>query len=771
MNRHGQLAADGTLGGGLTLRHGAQLMVGGENSTGQLTIQNNLMLEEKAELVFDLNGTETVTHDALTVDGDMTLTDGAVITIRLDTEAQPAAGTYLLISCSGTAQFDLSQIELAGMDALPASLEASNGNISLVIREARAPADISWVGQISSDWDLALTENFLANGAATYFVTGDRVLVNDDAQSETLNLTEVLLPASLDFNHTKDFVISGSGSIAGNTTLTKNGSGVLSVQNVNSFTGKILVEEGTLEVHSLPNAIDGNGAIGGVSTNAQLLEINGGTLRIAQASTSERAMTIGANGATIHTAAPAKWNALIIGNGHLTKTGTHDLAFREANTFSELILKEGTVQLTSEHALPGKKVIFEGGILRDHDSGGSYSYSGYPLVVEEGQTGTLFTDGRCTYANTLTGSGTLRVSVPWIRSDFEGNWSNFSGTIQLLTGNPFRNFSTHGYANAVLDLHHEGYFEDMRTQTVSIGALTGSGRLWGASLWMLGSRNEDFTFSGTITGGNIQKTGSGTMTIASKLESSGSLTISEGGVLVAGSSNGPGTSRVIVKNGAFLSGNGLIQGTVTIESGGSLHTGHYPVENPSAGSSIRLSDVQMRSGARLQVRVNATNEGADRMFISGTLAADGTLVMENVTTSPYEAGMSFKIASATNITGEFAAIEPQTPGEGLMWDLSSFASEGTVKVQAATSLFEEPASHRSLHIYPNPGKGHFMLTLPRVNADSQVQVENLLGQRVMTAFYTGVAQAPLNLSALEKGLYIVWVMVEGKLYQTKVVLE
>ena len=58
----------------------------------------------------------------------------------------------------------------------------------------------------------------------------------------TLNTT--VSPGSVTVNNSQnDYVISGSGSISGTTTLTKSGSRTLTLGTVNSYTGGTIVSE------------------------------------------------------------------------------------------------------------------------------------------------------------------------------------------------------------------------------------------------------------------------------------------------------------------------------------------------------------------------------------------------------------------------------------------------------------------------------------------------------------------------------------------------
>lgn len=763
-----RLGVAGDLGAGLTLRRGAQLLVGGESQAGNTTVSGPFVVEEKAELVFDMNGLEVAERDLLTINGEVDWSDETVVRVNAKLVEGLAAGTYVLIDFPEGISGTTGTLVLKGIEGLPAELSWLNDQLVLTVKEVRAVGQAYWKGSVNDEWDLVKTENFLVEGTASYFVTGDEVVVDDAAVSKTIQLVETLMPASVLFDNETDYVLTGNGKISGTASLTKQGSGKLSLQNINDFSGKITVEEGVLEVFALPNAIDGHGSIGGVSSNAGLFEINGATLRFAQAGTAERAMTVGNEGAVLHTDASVSWNGRIIG-GSVEKTGVHTLSLSAANTNQELVLKQGAVQLTTEQALPGQKVVFEGGVLRDFDSGGSYSSSSYPLVVEEGQVGTLYADGRCTYSNTLTGAGEFRISIPWVRSDFAGNWSDFSGTIRLMTDNSFRNYSTHGYAQAILDLGTTGVFDDMLTQTVRLGALTGSGRLWGAAAWELGHRNEDFSFGGTITSGNVIKVGSGVMQINADLQSSGSFVIREGGVLVNGGTSGTGSSAVTVKAGAYLSGNGRIQGNIIVENEGVLYAGYYAPETPVVGSSFRTTNVRLSPASHFVVQVDLAANRSDRMSASGNFVANGVLEMRNVSVQPYEAGMSFQLVRMATISGGFTSVVPESPGEGLAWDLSTFTSDGTIRVAAATSIPSAEAVG-SFKVYPNPGKGLFQMELPGGTGAGLVHVENLQGQLIRSVRIPSGEKPELDLSSLGSGVYVLHLYMDGLRYSTKVVV-
>lgn len=768
LNMHSSLSASGVLKKDLSLRYGSQLFVGGKDEVGNLVIEEDVYLEENAEIVFDFSGADELEYDSLTINGDINLEEGTIIRVVLKDISTIEPGSYPIITINS--DVDIEKIRLKGIESIPSYLAIDDGKINLVIKESRQPNIVNWIGDKNSNWDLALTENFELDGDETNFVTDDEVLISDDAVNKTINVVETILPSKVIFTNDEDFTIDGEGQIGGDATLTKSGEGVLSIENVNSFTGKVKIEGGTLALSYLPNSLSGNGSIGGISSNASLFEVDNATLRIDKASQSERALYVGSNGMTFDTRANVDWDAKISG-GAIIKTGGYQLNLRETNSNSEMIIRQGAVALTSEHATPGRKVIFEGGVLKDFDSGHSYSQTSFPMVVEDGQYGELHTDGRCTYNNILTGGGVFRIYIPWIRSDFDGNWSNFEGTLVLKTENPFRNYTSLGYPNAILDLDTQGVFDDMKNQTVKLGSVVGRGRLWGASVWEIGYRNEDFKFSGSITSGNVKKVGSGIMEINSNSEMTGTLTIAQGGVAITGVTNSIGTANVAIQNGAHLSGNGRVEGLITVAKNGELYAGYYIPDRLAAGSTLRVANVQMLAESIFKVKVNLSTNRADRLNCSGNFRANGTLEMMNVTEdTPYEEGMSFQIIRNGTRTGGFTNIIPETPGEGLEWDLSTFIDDGTIRVATATNIINRTTS-KNVQVYPNPSTGILNVDMPDVVGKFKLYIESLDGKLLMHKELSENWNKEVNVEHLPNGIYLMRLSNEMYEYRTKIVIK
>jgi autotransporter-associated beta strand protein len=110
-------------------------------------------------------------------------------------------------------------------------------------------------------------------------------------------------------------------------SLTKTGTGTLTLSGLNTYTGGTTINGGTLAISADSNL--GN-ALGGIT-------FNGGTLQTSSALPAigiNRAITLQAGGGTIETLRDTTLGGDISGGGGLTKTGAFGLAFQGNNTYS-----------------------------------------------------------------------------------------------------------------------------------------------------------------------------------------------------------------------------------------------------------------------------------------------------------------------------------------------------------------------------------------------------------------------------------------------------
>ncbi len=757
LNTFTELDAVGLLQKGVSMRYGSELYVGGKETFANLEIFDSLYMQEKATLVFDVSSATGLTNDTLKIEGNLSFAESGVIRIQAhlgEGEERLAEGSYVLATVSGKMNFNLDDIAIEGILGTPAVLEIQDNNLVMIIKGMREAASIVWSGSVSNEWDLVKSTNFINNGSADVFVTGDAVEINNEAVEKTIAITEEVSPASVVVNSSETVRFTGEGSISGTASLTKSGEGALAISNTNTFTGKVTINEGSINVSSLPNDLNEDSPLGPVSSDANLFELNGGQLAVSGETSMDRAIKVGSKGGTITNGSTLKWNAPISG-GELTKTGSGEVVFASANTLSKLMIQGGSVRLLNEAAVPAQVVVLENASLASYNSQGSYSSSNFSIEVPEGKTGSFYLDDRCSHNNKLTGGGTLNLYTNFIRAELNGNWSGFTGTINVNEygsssySQDLRINNSFGYENAIININQPVVAYHTSGSTVKIGALTGRGEM-GNAIWEIGGRNEDFIFQGTFSGGSLRKVGTGTMSMFGYSTSTQTSYINEGTFLainITGSATGTGS--VYVRDGAFLGGYGTISGDVIVQTGGTLYAG----TTTRTGASLRVGSARMFSNSTFHVKANGGSNYCDKLTSTGSFTADGALVMEN-TGSDYEVGNSYLIVSASAITGSFESISPAVPGDGLEWDLTDFPTTGKISVVLGTST-DDLFAEGSLNVYPNPSAGRIYIELPNDMGNATIDLMDAKGMILSSFQSNNQSQIELNLSDYSRGVYLI----------------
>jgi fibronectin-binding autotransporter adhesin len=180
-------------------------------------------------------------------------------------------------------------------------------------------------GAISQGGGLTVNQNsnVVLNGANTYTgtttISAGSLSIGNGGTTGSFGTGTVTNNASLILNRSNDFTVANN--IGGSGTLTKLGAGVATLGGTNTFTGKTIINAGTL-------AIDADSRLGTApgSFVADQISLNGGALRITGAASvtlsSNRGITLGASGGTLDNAAMAQglnanFNQVISGTGPL----------------------------------------------------------------------------------------------------------------------------------------------------------------------------------------------------------------------------------------------------------------------------------------------------------------------------------------------------------------------------------------------------------------------------------------------------------------------
>lgn len=346
-------------------------------------------------------------------------------------------------------------------------------------------------------------------------------------------------------------------------------------------------------------------------------------------------------------------------------------------------------------------ITFMGGAVQFYGYGGSggTDWGGCSNAIEVpfGETGTLLLPPRFGYSvpfsSSLTGGGTLNVTVDYVRDFLTGNWSAFTGQINVSVGNgystgDFRINNADGYANAAIYLNNGVNFYNINAngQTTDIGELGGAAGAYigpgsnssSSPTWRVGARNTTNTYAGAIadaSGTSLVKIGTGMLVLTGTNTYTHGTTVN-GGILMVNTpgASGTGPGAVTVNSGGTLAGTGIVSGPVSVNSGGALVPGD-PLGALTISNNLTLASV---GAICFQVEHLPLTNSA--VHVTGTLTEGGTLVVTNIGSAALTNGDSFKLLNAAGFSGSFASLVMPSLPPGLGWDTSSLGTNGAISV-------------------------------------------------------------------------------------------
>jgi len=325
-------------------------LVGGilivSNSLGSAAAPLTTLSLSNSILTFAVvNGTASAVVSTLNINGTADTLNIAALPV---TAAFPAQ--YPVIQYSGgfggqTATYDFLLGTLPGTYQGYLSNNVANASVDLVVTNATQKLD-TWNGNVNGNWD-ATTLNWLYSGNPVNYQAGDFVSFSDSAAgTPNVVLTTNLAPGDIAANNSaKNYVFSGPGELSGPTSLAKNGTGSLTLAETggDSFTGGIVVNNGTLVLDDTGSTISGG------------LTLNGGTVQIGNndANGTLPAGGVTDNGALIfNQTSTSTISALITGSGTLTQNGTGVLTLASPTGYTgNTILARGTLALSGAATL------------------------------------------------------------------------------------------------------------------------------------------------------------------------------------------------------------------------------------------------------------------------------------------------------------------------------------------------------------------------------------------------------------------------------------
>lgn len=706
LNRFAELNSNGgKFQKGIEMDYGSKLRPGGADNKGTVEV-NELKMNFGSRVVMDVNNDGTA--DKLKV---TTLIvekkdwkygpeyNTPVFEIVPQSGSKLEMGTYELGEV-GSINGNVSDIEVVGLEGQDASITYEGGKLKLQIKPLRDATSLIWDGGVNTDWNLNAAENFKSGNNTSAFVSGDVVEFNDNATQTTVNIVRDVYPASVTFNNNSlNYTFNGK-AIAGDASFTKNGSGNVTFNSVNKYTGVTYLNDGIVTVAKLANndGVD-YGAFGGVSNKVY---INGGTLAASQTLQSTHVITVQGNGGTIEvptgvtfyqTGAVKRLSTSMASEIH--KTGNGTLSLGTGNAFDKLYIDAGSVNINEAggvHSVPDL-IVFNGSSVTLNDPYDTYSYStsNANWEVPEGCTGTVYLDGRCNYKGRLTGKGTLHVYAPWVRNYLQGNWSQFEGTLVAHTVKWDKSYdpvfsweNNNGLPKATLNISSGVTFTG-GTRNLILGSLAGSGVLSLTGNLTVGGNNKDVSFNGSFEGKvNVFKDGDGSWTF-SKALAANEYTFRGGDIRLNNTKLTTslfGSAVASVQDNATLIGQGTV-GNIRFNSGGVLQPGNFS-SSRRYGSITTTGFLNMYNGSKLNLIIfSNTGNPYSRSWVvvGGNFDFNGELNVELGEGFVPENGDEFVMWTAKSFSGTPTAINLPALPEGLYWDTSNLLQkEGILRV-------------------------------------------------------------------------------------------
>ncbi len=460
VNSTGTLTGRGTLTGAVNVSGGGTITAG-SGGVGNLTV-GSLQLGALSGDHTTLN----VTGSSIILDsGAFNIATGATSTINVGGSASAfsVGSSYPLLNYSSstlTSSQILSDLALGTtpnrvLGNLVAGTIGSTNQISFSVTSLDFPV---WTGAGGANWNTAETGDWVLNSnnsSATNYQPSDSVLFSDLANraNTTININGAdVSPSGVTFNNSSNnYTVTGSNAIAGSTGLVKLGTGSLTLNNTNSFTGGVSIGGGNVIVGAL-----GNSGVNGPLGAGGSISFNGGTLDYTGASTStNRTITLLAGGGTFNTPSGTVLTLAgqVAGTGNLTVSGPGTLTLGVANSYSgNTIINSGSLVNisidsnlgTAPASATSGSIVLNGGTLTTNATMTLSSTRGIALGSATGGTGTLWVyTGTLSYSGVIAdngtgpgtlnkiGAGTLSLSGT---NTYTGGTNLANGSISLVTG-------------------------------------------------------------------------------------------------------------------------------------------------------------------------------------------------------------------------------------------------------------------------------------------------------------------------------------------------
>lgn len=442
---------------------------------------------------------------------------------------------------------------------------------------------------------------------------------------------------------TQGYITNIDQTIAGTGTLTKTGSGTLTLNATNSYIGGTILKEGVLGINS--DSALGNSSSRLVMYDTTTLQLNGDV-------NSNRAVTLAGRPSSIMTintqANNGTFNGNIDGLGSLVKTGSGTLSLYGNNLYQGgTKVKEGTLAINSDASLGGVNGLLELWNNTTLKLDGNVYMSSRPVIIGDSntlpQSVTIDTQG---YTGAIsqnidqsTGGETKLVKIGTGTLGLYGN-NTYSGGTWIKNGAvAITSPLSLGKSDVQLGDHEDASLDgsggtqgtlradadiDFRGSGKSIILNKGGGTInTNGNAVILDENSLKDGIAGTASdlGRDLHKTGTGVLTLLDNQYYSGHTFIDQGILrLDAVEPNTPlsnskgllNTSEVTIAAGARLEGQGIVGNSMNVQ----LNNSNAPV---AANLTTIINNGTIAPGLE---RFNNTFDSTDSQFVPLTLAGN-----------------------------------------------------------------------------------------------------------------------------------------------------
>jgi len=557
--------------------------------------------------------------------------------------------------------------------------------------------NLVWTGSASDVWDVNDTANANwadANNPANsqeVFNFGDPVQFDDTGVSPVSLSGTFISPSSVTVDTVStSYIFEGGGSIAGPGNFIYDGSGRLTLNDANTYTGGTLISNVSAYVFLENYQAFGTGPLVLGEAGGQMeVDVAGGTTSGFQGN------TVIASNFTMLVDEDIAFGVVFLGDisGNTNQILTFSPGPNNQETNSNYRIRTFGSATVCNASLNLNDPLL---IFAPSQSSGTQTYngviSGSGALYNDGK-GLVVLNGQNTYAGgTVPAEGTTGLGASSIGSSPVTSGPLGTGPLNLTSDSSSLTASAVilASANNIMVANPIEYPSGTNNFELEVGGnnnitfsgpftLNGNDGKTSASFpsRMLQVTNIGLTtFSGVISdgglGGNdygLTVSGNGTNfvgpLILSAIETYSGPTTNAGAVLLVNGQVGPG--EVVVTNSGTLGGIGTITGPVLVNSNSTLTAGTQLTAGAQGIGNLTISNsLTFLNGARDLAEVSATANTNDVVNVSGAITYAGTLIASNIS-GTLSAGNSFQIFNVKGaITGNFSTITG-TPGTGLGW--------------------------------------------------------------------------------------------------------